>query len=303
MSDEHRYLVIGSQGFQGGAVARHLLSEGLDVRGFAKEGGTPAPGAPELPTAFGDLADAAAVRAAFEGVTHASVVLPLVYDTELVVTYATNVVDAARAAGVRRLVFNTNTPLPAEKTGYASYETRRAAEEVLNGSGLPLVVVRPPVYLDNLFSPWNGPALVNDGVLAYPLAVDRKVAWVSHADLAVATGAALRVPDIEGAVVPLGGPAAVTGPELARAFGTALEREVTYLPLEVPQFETGLAQVIGPDAAAGVAGIYHWAALGHEPELFAPDHAEVERVLGVSFPGITAWAAAQPWDVWAGVRS
>jgi NAD(P)H dehydrogenase (quinone) len=299
MSDEHRYLVFGAQGFQGGAVARHLLAEGHPVRGFARPGGAPVPNAPELPTVHGDLADPEAVRAAFDGMTHASVVLPLVYDDELVTTYANNIAAAAAAAGVRRLVFNTNTPLPAEKTDYAAYETRRAAERVLRESGVPLVILRPPVYLDNLFSPWNGPALVDDGVLAYPLPAHRRVAWISHADLGVATAAALRRPGIEGLELGLGGPDAVNGAELAAAFGVAMDREVGYVSLQVDQFEAGLAEMLGAEVASGVSGIYHWAALDREPDLFAPDHAEVERVLGVRFSPIRDWVSAQPWHIWS----
>ncbi|WP_424187694.1 SDR family oxidoreductase [Actinokineospora sp. G85] len=242
------------------------------------------------------------MRAAFEGITHASVVIPLVYDLELVRTYARNVVDAARAAGVTRLVYNTNTPVPAEATGLAAYETRRAAEEVFLGSGLPVVVLRPPAYLDNLFSPWNGPALVNDGVLAYPLAADRKVAWVSHADLAEATVAALEVPGIEGTVLQLAGGDTVDGPGLAAAFGAALGREVTYVALDVDQFRSGLAEVIGEDAATGVAGLYEYAK-GADPDFFAADPAEVERVLGVRLGRVQDWVARQPWDVWAAAKA
>ncbi|PPK63718.1 NmrA family NAD(P)-binding protein [Actinokineospora auranticolor] len=289
MSAERRYLVIGARGFQGGAVARALRDR--EAIGFVRPGRT----VPGLPVVEGDLADAAAVRTAFEGVTHASVVLPLVYDADLVTTYAHNVVDAARAAGVSRLVYNTNTPVPDEDTGLAAYETRRAAERVFRESGLPVVVLRPPVYLDNLFSPWNGPALVNDGVLAYPLAADRRVAWISHGDLAEATVAALDTPDIEGAVVRLGGPEAVDGPGLAAAFSAALAKEVTYTPLGVDTFEAALAQVMGAVGAAGVAGVYRYAEVA-APDLFAP---EPQRLLGVRFGRIRDWVAARRWSVWA----
>jgi uncharacterized protein YbjT (DUF2867 family) len=303
MSDKRRYLVIGSQGFQGAAVARHLQADGHEVRGFTRSGANPAQGAPDIHTVYGDLAELDDVRKAFDGITHASVVLPLVYDQELVQTYARNVVTAAEEAGIARLVYNTNTPVPAEITPYAAYETRRAAELVLRESGLPVVVLRPPVYLDNLFSPWNGPALVNDGVLAYPLPTDRKVAWISHTDLAVATVAALHCDGIEGEVLSLGGPNAVDGVELAAAFGAALGKEISYVPLEVAQFEAGLREVLGDSAASGVAGIYRWAAQTPDQELFAGDHAEVERVLGVRMTPITEWVAAQHWDVWAASKA
>ncbi|ABW14731.1 NmrA family protein [Parafrankia sp. EAN1pec] len=303
MSENRTYLVIGARGFQGDAVARALLAEGLDVRGFARGSGAPVPGAPELPTVLGDLAELDDVRKAFVGVTHASVVLPLVYDVDLVQTYARNVAAAAREAGVTRLVYNTNTPLPGQVTPYAAYETRRAAEAVLADGDLPTVVLRPPVYLDNLFSPWNGPALINDGVLAYPLPEGCRVSWLSHADLATATLAALHGEGLEGTVLSLGGPDTVTGGELAQVFAAALGRDVAYVPLEVNDFETGLRTVLATPAAAGVAGIYRWACTGGDAELFVADHDEVERVLGVRLTPINEWVAAQPWKIWAAARS
>jgi uncharacterized protein YbjT (DUF2867 family) len=299
MSDESQYLVIGSHGFQGAAVARLLQERGHRVRGFAKSGISSAPGAPDIPTFMGDLADLDDVRAAFEGVTHVSVVLPLVYERELIATFARNVATAAKDAGVGRIVYNTNTPIPRENTSYAAYETRRVAEEILGSAGLPLVVLRPPVYLDNLFSPWNGPPLVNEGVLAYPLPADLRVAWLSHADLATATVAALHRDGIEGRAIAIGGPDVVTGEELATAFGEALGRDVSYLSLDVGRFEAGLKEVIGEPAAAGVSGIYKWAHQSPDPDLFVVEPAEVERMLGVTLTPITQWVSAQRWDVWA----
>ncbi|WP_116198578.1 SDR family oxidoreductase [Amycolatopsis circi] len=297
MADK-RYLVIGAGGFQGGAVARALLRRGCDVLGFARRGGPSAFRAPGVPLITGDLADPASVRAAFDGITHASVVLPLVYDAELVSAFARNVVEAARAAGVVRLVYNTNTPIPAEPTGLPAYETRRAAEGIFRESGLPVVVLRPPVYLDNLFSPWTGRALVNDGVLLYPLSASRKVAWLSHTDLAEATVAALDAPGIEGTVLRLAGADVVDGPGLAAAFGSALGREITYIALDVGQFQAVLGEVFGERAAAGVAGIYEYAEVA-DPWFFAASPAPAERALGIRPGRIQDWVAVQPWEVWA----
>ncbi|MEJ3655307.1 NmrA family NAD(P)-binding protein [Actinomycetes bacterium KLBMP 9759] len=291
MSDARRHLVIGANGAQGAAVVRRLLAGGHDVRGFGRRPG------PHVVT--GDLADPSALAAAFDGITHASVLLPLVFDAGTVRSYVRNVVDAAKAAAVTRLVLNTNTPVPREVTPYAAYETRRAAEDAVRAGGLPVVVLRPTVYLDNLDNPVTGRALVEDGVLAYPLPPDRRVAWISHDDLAEATVAALHRPGIEGAVVRLGGPDALTGAELAATFGIAVGRPVTYLPLEVERFEAGLREVLGAAAAAGVAGVYRWAAQAADPDLFTSDHDEVERLLGVRMRPIAEWIAGRAWERWA----
>ncbi|MFJ2744604.1 SDR family oxidoreductase [Streptomyces sp. NPDC087440] len=292
-----RHLVTGATGLQGGAIARHLAAQGAEVTGLVRDPDGPGPAGVRLVGA--DLGRAEEVLKAFAGVTHAVVTIPLEYDTDTVLSYAHNIADAARAVGVRRLVFNTNTALPETATPYAAFETRRAAEAVITGSGVPTVVVRPPVYLDNLFSPWNGPALVNDGVLAYPLPADQRVAWLSHDDLARIVAAALESDAVVGRVLDVGGADVVTGPELARAFAQVLGREVTYVALDVRRFEEGLAQVVGVEAAAGVAGIYHHVSTGLAAGLLAADPGWTRRELGVELTPVVEWIKAQRWEHWA----
>nr|WP_218862661.1 NmrA family NAD(P)-binding protein [Actinopolyspora biskrensis] len=291
-------MVIGSNGFQGAAVARALKAGGHEVRGFTRGNGATNRKTRDLATRHGDLADPDAVREAFDGVTHASVVLPLVFDAETIEAYANNIVTAARAAGVKRLVYNTNTPVPEPTTRHAAYETRRVAERVFLAGDPPAVVLRPPVYLDNLFSPWNGPDLVNNGVLAYPFSADRRVSWLSHDDLAAATVAALHAEGVENTVLPLGGPEAISGDELAAVLAGELGGNVTFRPLTASGFESMLRGPLGATTAAGIAGIYRW--LDDDPgsELFHVDNGPAERLLGFEPAPIADWVRAQPWEVW-----
>ncbi|MET9162017.1 NmrA family NAD(P)-binding protein [Streptomyces parvulus] len=301
MTQEHlkRVLVTGANGFQGGAVARWLAAQGHDVRGLVRDEAKAADAGGGFTPVRGDLADPGTLRAAFRGATHAVVVMPLEYDLDTVTGYARNVAEAAHEAGVRRIVLNTNTPVPDETTRYAGFETRRRAEEVLRAGAVPVTVVRPPVYLENLFSPWNGPAIVNDGVLAYPLPEGQRVAWMSHEDLARVAARALDDDVPAGQVLHVGGADVLTGPELAAVFGQALGREVRYLPLEVAQFEQGLAGLLGPEAAAGIAGIYHHVGEGQAPDLLCPRPAAVEEALGIRLTPAIEWVKAQPWEHWA----
>ncbi|MEU4146026.1 SDR family oxidoreductase [Streptomyces parvulus] len=291
--------MTGANGFQGGAVARLLAADGHDVRGLVRDGAKAAALPAGITPVHGDLGDPEALRAAFDGVTHAVVTMPLEYDPETVAGYARNLAEAAHEAGVRRLVHNVNTPLPDEPGPYPGFETRRVAERILLEGKVPVVAVRPTVYLENLFSPWNGPAIVNDGVLAYPLPADRRVAWMSHADLSRVAARALDEDVPAGRAWNVGGAEILTGPDLATAFGRALGREVTYLPLDVAAFEEGLGRAIGSETAAGVAGIYHYAGTGRAPDLLAPSPADVETVFGVRLTPVTEWVAAQSWESWA----
>ncbi|MFD3992537.1 SDR family oxidoreductase [Streptomyces sp. NPDC058583] len=301
MSSENpmRVAVVGATGFQGGAVAGLLAERQHRVRTLTRRPSADRPPLPGASFLAGDLSRPDDVRRLFEGTTHAFMTMPLVYESERVEAYARNVADAALEAGTERLVFNANTRIPLGPTDVAAFETRRLAERVLRDSGVPLVVIRPPVYLDNLFSPWNGPALVDDGVLAYPLPAAARTAWLSHRGLAEAAFAALTREDLAGRTFDIGGERSLTGDELAAAFGRGLGREVRYEELDPAAFERSLAQLLGPATAAGVAGVYHFMASGVDPLLMADDDGVSTEVLALEPPPVEEWVARQPWQVWS----
>ncbi|WP_043627384.1 SDR family oxidoreductase [Nonomuraea candida] len=281
-----RVLVIGATGAQGGAVARRLAGQGHEVRGFSRTPAAVPPGVSPFP---GDLGDAARVKEAFAGVTHAAVLLPMVYDAATVSAYVRHVIDGARAAGVRRLVFNTGNRLPGTVTGVAAFETRRHAAAALLGSGVPTVVLRPPIYADNLLAPWVRGA----GVVRYPLPAGLAVPWLPHAGLAAATAAALTRDGLDGATLDVGGPDTVTGPELAALFGP----DVRYEEMDVAEFEAGLARVAGARMAAEVAATYRWirddfsraGGPARDGGGFFGTAGDVQERLGVRIGGVRDW--------------
>ncbi|PSK98999.1 uncharacterized protein YbjT (DUF2867 family) [Murinocardiopsis flavida] len=295
---QHRHdLVTGAGGAQGGAVARRLLAAGHQVRGLVRT----AAGRQRVPVGArphtADLGDSAAVEAAFDTVTHAALHLPLVHDPAAAAHHVANMAAAARAAGLEQIVYSTGNRIPAAPTGIAAFETLRAAAATLLAPDLPTVVLRPPVFLDNLRAPWVTGPLLHEGVLRYPLPAAAPVAWLSHDDLAAATAAALDRPDLAGCSLDLGGPEALTGPQLARAFSDVLDRPVRYEEQDPDAFEAGLSAVLGP-AATGIADTYRHAAA--DPALYAADPAPAHQALGIEPTPLRTWIAAQPWHAPAG---
>jgi uncharacterized protein YbjT (DUF2867 family) len=283
-------VVLGAGGAQGAAVARRLRADGHRVTGVTRSADRPLPEGVTRRTA--DLPRGAA--AAFDGATHATAVLPLVYDERRMAAIADAVADAAASARLRRLVVVTGTRVPSRPTGVAAFDTRRAAVDRLLGSGVPTVVLRPPLYLENLRAPGVAGPLAAEDVLRYPLPPDAPVPWLAHADLAAAVAAALHRPGIAGAAFDIGGRDLLTGPGLADAFGAVLGRTVAYRAQDPDAFRSALAPVLGAEAAAGVAATYHWAHA--HPDHLASDPEPAARALGVEPMGVRDWIAAQRWD-------
>ena len=97
--------VVGAAGQTGRPIVRALSGRGARVRAVVRP---PSPGGP-VPEATdvvaADLGDAAALTTALEGASVAYYIPPAFEVRE--VTFGSNVVEAARAAGLARLVYHS----------------------------------------------------------------------------------------------------------------------------------------------------------------------------------------------------
>lgn len=170
MGDGGMTLVTGVSGFVGSAVARALAARGEAVRGLVRAS-SPRANLAGFPGELieGDLRDAAAVARAMAGATrlyHVAADYRLwARDPEEIVrnNRATTqvVMDAARAAGVTRIVYTSSVATLLPDPAGAADETRPASEatvigaykrskvvaerlvEAMAADGLPVVIVNP----------------------------------------------------------------------------------------------------------------------------------------------------------------
>ena len=252
-------LVTGTTGAQGGAVARQLSALGYPVRGVARARGGATGSANAWPVVTADLTDVASAIRSFRGVSRAWVHVPLVFDAEWTHRYAVAVSQAAGTAELQQLVLVTGTRIPARPTGHECFETRRRTVATILEAGVPTTVLQPTLYLENLCAPQIVRAVAQQGVLRYPVPAQARVAWMSHLDLGAYAADALVSPPAT-STVRMGGREAVTGDELAARFAKVLNRAVRYEPLDPDVFAAGLAPILGPATAAGVADTYRWIA-------------------------------------------
>ena len=106
------------------------------------------------------------------------------------------------------------------------FAAKIAIENALRRSGLAVTILRPNNFYQN--DHWFRESIVEHGV--YPQPIGRAgVSRVDVRDIADAAVRALTSSDYEGRAYAIAGPEALTGPDCARAWAEALDREVVYV--------------------------------------------------------------------------
>jgi NAD(P)H dehydrogenase (quinone) len=160
---------------------------------------------------------------ALEG-TDVLMLIPSASDVEPRIVQHSNILDAARLAGVSRVVLTSSSAARTDsKFLIAPYLVY--AESRLRTSGLGWTILRNGIYLDPLVD-W-APALGAMGRLPYPVRRGR-LAYVSRDDLARACAAACALDRHADQVYELTGPQALSMPELASALTHATGQAIRF---------------------------------------------------------------------------
>ena len=218
--------LTGVTGTLGGRVAERLSAATdeplrLVVRDAAR--------APDLPGAEvvenpGGYADGAGFRAALTGVD--TLFLVSAAEAEDRLRQHLTAVEAAAAAGVRRIVYTSFVGAHRPDPTFTLVRHHAATEEAVRGTGVRHTVLRHNMYAD--FVPFFAVREGDRAVIAAP-AGDGRTGFVSRDDLAdVATAVLLRDDDeLDGQALEVTGPEALTLAEAAEVL-----TEVTGIPAE-----------------------------------------------------------------------
>ncbi|WP_308797277.1 SDR family oxidoreductase [Agromyces silvae] len=163
-----------------------------------------------------------------------------------------NVIEAAKAAGVARLVY-TSAPKATTAEGFPLAADHKATEEAIAAAGVPAVILRNNWYTENYVPDVTRAA--ETGVIASS-AGDGRVASATRADFAEGAAAVLLRDDLVGETIELSGDTAWGYDELAAAAAEVIGRPVTYRRLSTEEHVAAL-EAVGVDAgtAAFVAGL------------------------------------------------
>lgn len=225
-------LVVGATGSVGGKIARRLLSNGKSVRIVVRPGSD----AQALVEAGAepvraDLKDPSSLKAAVNGVdtvvTTANSAKRGGDDNPRTVDLEGNasLIEAAKAAGVRRFVFLSAMGADAESP-IEFIAAKGKTERRLRESGMDYTIIAPNIYIDVWVAMVvAAPALAGSEVV-YVGSGERKHSMIAEDDVADFAVAAVDSDEARNGYLALGGPAAISWRDAVAAFERALGRAI-----------------------------------------------------------------------------
>ncbi len=249
-------LTYGSTGSQGEPAARKLLEAGHRVRCVVRHPKQAASLRALGAEVFsGDLNDRDSLEKASVGIEAVFLMIPVSAQGNPF-DMATNALSAAKQAGVNLVVFNTGGHPPTTPTGIAMFDSRIQMEALVVGAGIPSIILRPGVYMENFLGPWCLPSVQQNSLVAYPHRSDMPASWIASDDLGAFAVAAIERPDLAGNAYTLGGPEALDGNAIAAAFTAALGRSIGYQPITGTEFGAAMAGFMGPEMGTALGAAY-----------------------------------------------
>jgi uncharacterized protein YbjT (DUF2867 family) len=141
---------------------------------------------------------------------------------------------------VSQMSIEHTTPSPQQRQHWLG-------EQTLAWSGLPVVTIRPTVFLEGFFLPLTGPSVRDRGRIELPFGRG-KTNPVAAADVARVVAAVLADPGAHvGRIYELTGPRSQDMDGVAREYSDALSREITYSDISPEDWERELKRVGLPE--------------------------------------------------------
>ena len=268
-------IVTGANGQLGRAIAERLLERvpaaqiGVSVRDLDKAEALRARG---VRVRHGSFEDAASLRHAFEGASQVLIVSSSTIAGDTIDQHRT-AIDAARAAGARRIVYTSHMGSNAASL-FPPMRNHAATEALLQASGVAFTSLRNGFYASSALL-FMGRAL-ETGELAAP--EDGPVSWTAHADLADAAAIALTDEGrFDGFTPPLTASAALDLADIAAIASELAGRPIKRVMVTDDNFRSGMVAHGVPEARVNITMGLFAASRARE---FAAVDPTLEQLLG-----------------------
>lgn len=278
-------LVTGATGTTGGYTIDQLLARGANVRALVRKEDARAAAlrARGVDVRVGNLEEFASVRAALTGVDTAYFVYPLEANILQATAYFA---QAAKSAGVRAVVNMSQRTAHADSSSHSAQD-HWVAERVFDWSGVPVIHLRPVLFMEWLLYPFQSPVIAGHRSLMLP-GGDGRHAPVAAYDQGRVIATLLQDPDAHiGKTYNLYGPEELTYAQIAQKVGAALGTEISYVAEDPQQFVTRLLQVgVPPYVVRHLSAVF----AEYRDNLLAGSNNTIEMLTGVAPMSIAEFA-------------
>ena len=302
-TDIKNVVVLGASADQGVPLVAALNKAGMTVTAGARRleamASTPFP---DTPTVFADIMDQASLETAFAGQDALAMHLPFQHNRETAASYGKNIAAAAKAAGLKKIVFNTSCYIADQDLGVTAHDGRRDIEQSIRDSGINHVFIEPVVFMNNMIAPWCKPSIVKHGMFAYPASETLKISFISLDDVGAVMAAALQTDAVDGQSVAIGGPQALTGFDVAKTLSRVSGREIIFNSLSPSEFAANISELVTGSRDIPKGSVYEGMALFYSfyndqpTSPLAVNTDSFLQKLPVKLTSFEDWAAQQDWS-------
>lgn len=288
-----RILVFGATGSQQFNVIGEAKKKGAEViaatsseksfEKLAQAGATPV---------LANLADADKINEITKGIDAIAYMIPVSLPNPFDgLEYSKNVINAAKANGVKKIVWNTSGWIEAQKIGSPVDDVKLDVQDYLKNSGLDYVIIEPTIYMENMMGPFCAPFIKNEKKLAYPTPEAMPIGWIASRDVSAFVVEAIYNEDLKADSFKVSGLENLKGDELASKFSEGVEEEIVYYTQKPQEFGDILKPFVGEAGANSVAAFYEMLQNSTEyPSKFNPQMNKILEKLPVKMTLLAEWA-------------
>ena len=236
-------LITGATGRQGGAVVRHMLPKGWELRALTRHpAGHEAQSLASqgVEVVQGDLEDPASITRAAEGVYGIYSVQDFwAVGAKREVQQGKNVAEAAKRANVKHVVYSSVGGAE-RNTGIPHWESKWEVENIIRGLGLPATMIRPAAFMETYYIDQLELGILK-GKLADPIRGNKPYQTIATDDIGAFVALAFERPtEFIGKELEIAG-SELTNLEAAKVFSRVLGKPVKFqkLPLALVRLVLG----------------------------------------------------------------
>lgn len=288
-----KILVFGATGSQQFNVIGEAKKKGAEViaatsseRSFEKlkqAGATPV---------LSNMSNAGKMQEITKGIEAVALLIPVSLPNPLDgLPYAKNVIDAAKANGVNKIVWNTSGWLAPHKIGIPSEDVKLDIRDYLKNSRVDHVIIEPTIYMENIMGPFCAPFIKNEKKLAYPTPEAMPIGWIASRDVSAFVVEAIYNATLIADTFKVSGVENLRGNDLAARFSKGVGEKIAYYPQPPKEFGDILKPFVGEAGTAGITSYYESLQIATEyPPKFNPDMSKVLEKLPVRMTLLEEWA-------------